>query len=119
VDAKVTSIAGIGGRMQFSAVVVSVTFPGQPARELTTSEERPYEFTTPEGRTYHLVTAVTDWDTNEVRVRLMQDPKGLPWKLTGEVLDEVRVFLGGAAQTTKMPENFHLRITRIGDRWAR
>jgi hypothetical protein len=118
-NAKVTPIEGIGGSMTFSAVVISVTFPGQPARELTTSEERPYEFTTPEGRTYHLVTTVTNWDTNEVRVRLMRDPKGFPWKLTGEVLDEVQAVLGGTAATTKMPENFQLRITRIRDRRAR
>jgi hypothetical protein len=64
------------------------------------------------------VTTVTDWDRNEVRVRLMQDPKWSARELTGEVLDEVRALLGGAAQTTKMPENFHLRITRIGDRRA-
>jgi hypothetical protein len=119
-SAKVTPIAGIGGSMQFAAVVVSVTFPGQPSRELTTGEERPYEFTTPEGRTYHMVTAVIDWDTNEVRVRMMRDPKwSITKELTGEVLEEIRVHLGGSAETTKMPENFQLRITRIRDRWAK
>jgi hypothetical protein len=119
-NARVTPIEGIGGSMQFAAVVVSVTFPGQPPRELTTSEERPYEFTTPEGRTYHLVTTVTDWDTNEVRVRLMRDPKwSLTKTVTGEVLEEIQLPLGGSGTTTKMPENFQLRITRIRDRWAK
>jgi hypothetical protein len=118
-NAKVTPIEGIGGSMQFSAVVVAVTFPGRPARELTTTEERPYEFTTPEGRTYHLVTTVTDWERNEVRVRLMRDPKWSITKLTGEVLDEIQLRLGGSGETTKMPENFRLRITRIRDRWAK
>jgi hypothetical protein len=39
--------------------------------------------------------------------------------VTGEVLEEFRVHLGGSAETTKMPENFQLRITRVRERWAK
>jgi hypothetical protein len=114
--AEVTSLPGFGGSMRFAAVVVAVTFPGQPARELTTTEERVYEFTTPEGRTYKMLTTVVDWDTNQVRVRLVENPKGPLGNITGEILDEVRLPLGGTAATSKLPENFQLRITRIADR---
>lgn len=114
-------LPGVGGSIQLSAVVIVVTFAGKPPLELTTTEERPVNVTTPVEDTVQLVTTVVDDAKNLVRVRIMKNAvaKGPgPGNVHGDVLDDVQLTLGGTVQTTKLPENFTVTVTRIRDRWA-
>lgn len=104
---------------QFSAVVVRIAFAERPPVELTTTEEKPMDLRTHADETLQIVTTVVDDARNLVRVRIMKnaEERGLG-NVIGDVLDEVQVALGGTVQTTKLPENFSVSVTRIRDRRA-
>ena len=105
---------------QFSAVVVSIVFAGQPAIELTTMEERPMDVRTPLGDTLQIVTTVVDHTRNVVRVRILKNAKqSAPLAdVKGDELAAVQVALGGTVETTTLPENFTVSVRRIRDRFA-
>ena len=110
-----------GGRVgQFSAVVVWIAFPNRPSIELTTTEERPVNVTTPLGETLQIVTRVVDHEKNIVRVRILKNAResGPVGDVKGDELGEVQVALGGTVETTSLAENFVISVRRIRDRRA-
>lgn len=115
--AAVTERPEAGAFAQFSAVVVTVSFPDRQPIELTTTEERPIDLKAPGGDTLQLVTTVVDDPNNLVRVRIMKHAgrKGIS-SVDGDVLDEVLLTLRGTATATKLVENFTVRVTRIRER---
>jgi hypothetical protein len=117
--AIVTEQPGYGGFMSFAAVVLRLSFVGQPPLEATTIEETAFAITTPAGIPLTLVTGVTDPATHAVRVRVLANAAGSPGNVRGDQLDEVSVPLGGTAQTTRLGETLTITVTRVGTAVAR
>ena len=88
--------------------------------EVTTTEEKPVDVRTPLDEAVQLVTTVIDDAKNLVRVRIFKSATGRPTAgIKGDLVDEVQVALGATVQTTKLPVNFLVTVTRIGNRSAR
>jgi hypothetical protein len=117
-DAAVAEQPGYGGFMEFAAVVLQIAFPGQPATQITTTEENAFALKTPAGMSITLVTSVTDFEKNIVRVRLLSNATGSPGNVKGDLIDEVTVALGNTAATTRLGETLTISVTRIGTRRA-
>jgi len=117
--AAIADQPGFSGYMSMSAVVLRLSFGGQPPTEITTSEETAFAIKTPSGLPLTIVTTVTDWDKNIVRVRVLNNAKGSPGNVQGDLLDEVTAALGAAVETTRLGENLTITVTRIRDRVAR
>jgi hypothetical protein len=61
-----------------------------------------------------LVTTVTSNTHDRVRIRIMRNAAGRPGAVMGDVLDDLELPLGGSSPTTRLQENFEIRVVRIG-----
>jgi hypothetical protein len=118
-NAAVAEQPGFGGSMSFSAVVLQVAFAGRPASEILTMEETAFDLKTPAGLQLTLVTAITDYDRNLVRIRVLANAKGSPGNVKGELLDEVTAALGSTVETTRLGETMTIKVTRVRGQAAR
>ena len=110
---------GIGGSMLLQAVVLRLAADGREPIEIVTGEGTPYLLPSSAHGAISVLTEVIDDDTGVVRVRVIRNAQGrVPGVVTGELLDELSVGLGSSAQTTKLPENVAITVTRIGTRSA-
>jgi hypothetical protein len=106
-----------GGFLSFQAVAVRITFSEQAAANLDTVEETPVPVRTPGSEHLQIVTTVVDAAKGRVRIRIMTNAKRpRPGVVTGDLLDELELALGQTGQTTKLPQNFSVAVTRIGMR---
>ena len=87
---------------------------------MTTTEEKPVDMRTPLDEAVQVVTSIIDDARGLVRVRIFKNATGSPTAgIKGDLLDEVQVALGATGQTTKLPMNFLVTVTRIRNRSAR
>jgi hypothetical protein len=112
--AVVTEQPGFGGYMSFSAVVLRLSFAGQPPFEAVTTEETAYAIRTPSGIPLTLVTSVIDPSKRVVRIKVLAEAAGRPGNVRGDRIDEVTVPLGSTGATTKLGETLTIAVTRVG-----
>jgi hypothetical protein len=116
--AVVTEREGFGGAMRFHAVELQIRFAGREPVNLVTTELTPSPTTTPGGETLFVVTEADD-RLERVTVRIMRNATGQRGTVRGDVLEIMELPLGASSPTTKLAENFEIRVVRIGMNVAR
>jgi hypothetical protein len=114
VGTELREVAGYSGSMQFVAVELQVRLPGREAFKVETMEMKPATVSMPNGETLFLVTEVLASDSQRVSVKVMRNAVGRPGAVRGDVVETLEIPLGGGLATTKLAENFEIRVVRIG-----
>jgi hypothetical protein len=109
----ITEREGFAGGTYF-AVEIVITFPGREPVTVVTTEEVPYRLQLPSGAILTLVTSATDETYTRARIRVLRNATGGRGALRGDLLDDVELPIGGATPTTRLDQNFEIRVVRIG-----